>query len=188
METGFPLILYGAESIFTVEMLETARRAGRPVAAAILVGEPEWDLIGLPVQPAYALEPSLLALEFVVPWVTPGMRWQRARQALDAGLLGPSTLIDPGAVLSSSVDCGTGVYVNAGVTVGGCALLGTGALLNRNSSVGHHSVFGPYVSLGPGATVAARCRIGAGTMIGAGAVVSPGTTIGENCVVSVGAV
>src|SRR4051812_12760410 len=97
METGLPLILYGAESIFTVEMLETARRVGRPIVGVILAGEPEWVLIGLPVEPSHALEPSLLALEFVVPWVTPGMRWQRAREALDAGLLGHSILIDPGS-------------------------------------------------------------------------------------------
>jgi UDP-3-O-[3-hydroxymyristoyl] glucosamine N-acyltransferase len=182
-----PLILYGAESIFTVEMLETARRLHRPIAAAIIVGEPEWDLRDLPIEPANTV-PSSMLFEFVIPWVTPGMRWQRVGQAAAVGLTKHCALIDPVSTLSSAVDVGAGVYVNAGATVGACARLGEGVLLNRNSSFGHHSVLGPYVSLGPGAVVAARCRIGAGTMIGAGAVVAPGTLIGENCVVSVGAV
>jgi carbonic anhydrase/acetyltransferase-like protein (isoleucine patch superfamily) len=183
-----PIIAFGAESIFTPEMVETARRNGRALAAAIIAGEPEWDFSGLDVKPAERVDPSLLGLEFVVPWVTPGMRFLRVRQAREQQLEKFGTLIDPASVLSSSVRLGEGVYVNAGVTVGAFAELSEGVLLNRNASVGHHSSLGNYVSLGPGATVAARCKIGKGTMVGAGAVLAPGTVIGDNCVLAVGAV
>jgi sugar O-acyltransferase (sialic acid O-acetyltransferase NeuD family) len=183
-----PIVVFGAESIFTAEMAETARRNGRPLAAAIVAGEPEWDFAGLEVAPVDRVDSGLLDIEFIVPWVTPGMRFLRVRQAREQQLVKFGTLIDPASVLSSSVRLEEGVYVNAGVSVGAFAELKQGVLLNRNASVGHHSILASYVSLGPGATVAARCRIGKGTMVGAGAVVAPGTSIGDNCVLAVGAV
>ena len=181
------LVLFGVESVFTPEMIETAQRSAVTIVASIQVGEPEWDMRGLDVRSLSGIDPEMLAAAFAIPWVTPGYRQLRMRAARAAGFSDFGTLVDPAAVIASSADIGPGVYANSGVAIGAFAQLGEGVLVNRNASVGHHSMLAPYVSLGPGATVAARCRIGKGVMIGAGAVVAPGVAIGDNSVVAVGA-
>jgi hypothetical protein len=80
------LILFGVESIFAVEMIETAKRAGKSIAAAILAGEREWDLSGLEVSPSDRVDPGLSSLPFAVPWVTPGFRHLRVCAAREQGL------------------------------------------------------------------------------------------------------
>jgi len=181
------LILFGVESIFAAEMIETAKRAGKSIAAAIIAGEREWDLAGLEVSPSDQVDPGLSSLPFVVPWVTPGYRHLRVCAAREQGLHDFATLLDPMTAVASSALLDNGVYANSGVSIGAFAKLDEGVLINRNASVGHHSHLARYVSLGPGATVAARCSIGRGTMVGAGAVVAPGTSVGDNCVLAVGA-
>jgi acetyltransferase-like isoleucine patch superfamily enzyme len=180
--------LFGVESIFAVEMIETAKRAGKSIAAAILAGEREWDLAGLEFSPSEQIDPGLSSLPFVVPWVTPGVRHMRVCVAREEGLREFATLLDPMAVIAGSALLDEGVYINSGVSIGAFTKLEEGVLVNRNASVGHHSHLARYVSVGPGATVAARCTIGKGTMVGAGVVVAPGTSVGDNCVLAVGAV
>lgn len=182
------LILFGAESSFTPEFLETARRSGHAIVAAILTGEIEWDLIGLPVEPTTAGSPDILSVPVAIPWVTPGLRHARWRLALEMGFTRPASLLDPSAVVAATAQFGSGLYINSCASIGAHAWLDDGVLINRNASVGHHARLARYVSLGPGVTIASECQIGKGAMIGAGAVVAPKVTVGENSVVAVGAV
>ncbi|MCM2268857.1 MAG: acetyltransferase [Thermoanaerobaculia bacterium] len=183
-----PCALYGVESSFTAEFVETLARLGYAVAVAIQTGEPEWDLDGLTPIAVAALSPAQLALPAAVPWVTPGLKWAKVAAALELGFATFPCLIDPAASRARTAELAAGVFLNAGATVGAYAVLAEFALLNRNASVGHHTRIGAYVSLGPGATVAARCRVGRGTMLGAGAVVAPGVAIGANCLIAAGSV
>ena len=182
------IILFGAESSFTPEYIETARRMGNSIAAGIITGELEWELKGLQVEQIGRISERLLSLPIAVPWVTPGHRFARSRSALDAGFKLSASLIDPSAAVSSTAQLGPGIYVNACATIGSYACLDEGVLINRNASVGHHTHLEKYASLGPGATIASGCRIGKGVMLGAGSIVAPGISIGENSVVTVGAV
>jgi acetyltransferase-like isoleucine patch superfamily enzyme len=182
------IILFGVESNFTPEFLETARRASLTIAAAIIAGEPEWDMASIPIAPISAAPPELATLPVVIPWVTPGFRFARRRLAFEAGLARSGSLIDPSAVIASTANIGTGVYINACATIGAHTSLGEGVLINRNASIGHHGQLDSYVSAGPGVTVASDCRIGKGVMLGAGAVVAPNISIGANSVITVGAV
>jgi sugar O-acyltransferase (sialic acid O-acetyltransferase NeuD family) len=182
------IILFGVESNFTPEFLETARRAGQSIVTAVITGEPEWDLQGLPVEPVHEVLSEFLCLPTAIPWVTPGLRFERRRLALAAGLSRLALLVDPSAVIATTAVLGSGLYVNAGSTIGAHAILDEGVLVNRNASIGHHSQLERYVSLGPGVTIASDCRIAKGVMLGAGAVVAPKISIGENSVVAVGAV
>ena len=75
------IVLYGVESSFSPEFVESARRASVIIAGAIIAGEPEWDMEGLPVEPAHHLDVALRTIEFVIPWVTPGIRFRRWQQA-----------------------------------------------------------------------------------------------------------
>ncbi|MBL8908216.1 MAG: acetyltransferase [Rhizobiales bacterium] len=182
------IVLIGVESNFAPEFLETARRTGDSVVAAIITGELEWDLADLPVTPVRRLPPDLLTVPAAIPWVTPGLRFARWRLAREMGLSRQASLLDPGAIIASTARLGQGLYVNAGATIGAHASLDEGVLVNRNASVGHHARLEGYVSLGPQVTIASECRIGKGAMIGAGAVIAPKIEVGENSVVAVGAV
>ncbi|MBL8894966.1 MAG: acetyltransferase [Rhizobiales bacterium] len=182
------IVLFGVESNFTPEFLETARRTGDAVVAAVITGELEWDLSGLPVEPLRAVAADLLPIPVAIPWVTPGLRFARWRHALDIGFSRQAGLVDPSAVIASSVRLGEGIYINAGATIGADAHLDDGVLVNRNASVGHHARLERYVSLGPAVTICSECHIGKGAMIGAGAVVAPKIQVGDNSVVAVGAV
>lgn len=182
------VVLFGVESVFTPEIVETLRRLAIPVVAGVVAGEPEWDMAGLlPIAPE-EIAPEVRDHTIAVPWVTPGWRQRRVEEARRLGFRALATLIDPAGSVASTAELAAGTYVNAGATIGAHAVLGESALVNRNASVGHHTRLEAYVSLGPGATVAARCSIGKGTMVGAGATIAPGVTVGVNCVISVGAV
>ena len=186
MASGF--VLFGVDSVFSAEVVETLNRLGYPVVAGIMTGEPEWDLQGMP--PLFEeskIDRQLLSLSVAIPWTTPALRRDRWQRAKAAGFTRFDALIDPTAVVASTASIGEGVFLNAGVVVGAHAVLANSALINRNASIGHHTVLEEFVTIRPGATVTGRCRIGPGAVIGAGAAVGPSLRIGSNSVVGLGA-
>ncbi len=188
MEMTKPIVLYGVQSVFAVEVIETLGRLGYVLEAGILTGEAEWDLAGVTVVGAEDIDPRLLELPAAVAGLAPARRWQRAVAARATGSKDFPALVDPHASHARNAVLAPGVFLNAGATVGAYAELDEFAILNRNASIGHHARLGPFSALGPGATTVARCRIGKGTMIGAGAVIAVGVAIGDNCMVAAGSV
>lgn len=182
------LAVFGAESIFTADFAETAERLGYAIDPAIIDGAPEWDMAGLEPKSIGDCRSEDLNQPCGIPWVTPGLKWQKVQAAIAHGFHDFPVLVDPFASLARTATRARGVFAGAGATVGAFAGLDEFALMNRNASLGHHSRLGAYASLGPGVVVAARCTIGTGTMVGAGAIVAPGITIGANCLVMAGAV
>jgi len=182
-------VLFGVDSSFSVEVIETLRRLGCSVAAGVLTGTPEWDLKGVEVLcEENDIGAGLLALPVAVPWVTPSRHIDRVERAKRAGFSAFETLVDPTAVLASNVRLGQGVFINAGAIVGADVAIGDHAVINRAGSVGHHSTVEEFVSLGPGAVVASKCRLQRAAFIGAGAMVAPGVAIGADSTLAVGAV
>lgn len=180
--------LFGVESIFTADYVETVERLGYEIGLAIVDGDPEWDMAGIAPRMIEECAPGDRHMPCGIPWVTPGLKWDKARRAVEHGFHDFPSLTDPHASIARSAVIDRGVFVGAGATIGACAAAGEFALLNRHASLGHHSRLGAYASLGPGAIVAARCAIGGGTMVGAGAIVAPGISIGANCLIAAGAV
>jgi sugar O-acyltransferase (sialic acid O-acetyltransferase NeuD family) len=181
------IAVFGVESSFTPDVMETAEACGLLVVLHVIDGDPEWDLAGISPVRVPEIPPDLLILPFCIPWTTPGFRYRKYHEARAAGFREPIGLIHPKAVISRSADLGTGVLVNAGSNVGAQAHLGEFVVVNRNASIGHHTTCGPFVTIGPGATVTSRCRIGKGAMIGAGSAIAPGVSIGANSLVAIGA-
>jgi len=182
------IVLFGIDSIFAVEIIETVARLGGSIRCGVLTGEPEWDLRDVRCLVTESeLDDDLRGYPVVVPWVTPAARKSRIERARAAGFQRFPSLIDPNAVVASTADLSEGVFINAGAVVGAFAAIGPHVLLNRNVSVGHHSVLDELVSTGPGVSIAGRCRFGRETMLGTGSSVAPGTTIGGHSVVAVGA-
>src|SRR5687768_5190742 len=96
--------LFGVESVFTAEMIETAHRCKYQVESYIVAGEPEWDLRGLRTTPLTGLTAAERELPFAVPWVTPGYRFEKVRAAHAAGFRHHISMIDPTAVVAGSAD------------------------------------------------------------------------------------
>jgi len=113
------IVLFGAGSPIAVKYEETCLRLGgaiaavvrnRPGATFLLRGPP-------PIEPE-ALDAVLLRTPFLCPLFTPLNRQIASGEALALGMTLAAPLVDPTAILASSVDIGAGSFVNAGVTVG----------------------------------------------------------------------
>lgn len=182
-------MLFGIGSPFVAECVETCRRLGLPIAAAVrnYDGTVYFDDPSRIVE-RDAIAPGLTRFPCLCPLFTPA---NRARAALEAQALGfrfARAVVDPHAVIASTTRIGDGSFVNAACVVGAETSISSHALINRAASVGHHVAMAAFVSIGPGATIGGLVRLGAGCLIGAGAVVLPQVEVGAFAVVGAGAV
>jgi sugar O-acyltransferase (sialic acid O-acetyltransferase NeuD family) len=182
------LVLFAAGSALIVDHIESARRAGLTVRAAVRNFDGPVYAEGVPVVDAAAIPEDLRTVPFLVPLFTPGHRKSAADEAMRLGFPDPATLVDPTAIVPAHLDIGPGGYINAGCTVGAAGRFGAFVLINRAASIGHHAQLGDFVSIGPGAVLAGQVTVETGAVIGACAVVLPEVTIGRNAVVGAGAV
>lgn len=98
------------------------------------------------------------------------------------------SLVDPAAIIASTVALKNGISIEPGVTVSPYANLGFGVTISRNTSVGHHTLLGDFVTLNPGVNVAGHCSVGEGTIIGIGTSVFDHVAIGKNCQIGGGSI
>ena len=184
-----PWVIFGIETSFTADYLDTFARLGIVVTAGILTGPPTWSLRGIPVV-LHPEEISPLLLEFPVVLcpVTPKLREAARLRAVSLGFRRFASAIDPTAVVAHGIHAGQGLFVNANATLGAEVELDDFVTVNRAASVGHHTVLEEFATVGPGVTVASQCRIGKRAMIGTGAVVAPSVKIGEDATIAAGAV
>jgi sugar O-acyltransferase (sialic acid O-acetyltransferase NeuD family) len=182
-------VLFGVDSSFSADVIETLRRLGHSVVGGVITGEPEWNLSGVEVRCNEGdIDERWLTMPLVVPWLTPRFHAERVERAKRAGFSRFETVVDPTAILASTVTLGRGVFVNAGAIFGADVTLGDHVAVNRAASIGHHTEIEDFAALGPGAIVASKCRIGRSALLGAGAVVGPGVTIGAGSTLAIGAV
>jgi sugar O-acyltransferase (sialic acid O-acetyltransferase NeuD family) len=184
-----PYVLFGIESSFGADFIDSLQRLELPVAAGVITGPPGWSLRGIPVvlHPD-EISPLLLNLPAVNCAVGPVTRTAHCKRMLDHGFSNFPVLVDPQSVIPPSAHLGRGCFINAGAILGAAVEIDDFALVNRAASIGHHSVIETCAVIGPGATLASNCRIGQRAMIGAGAVLAPGVKIGAGAVVAAGAV
>lgn len=181
------LVLYGVESSYSVDVIESMYRGGIELAASVITGESEWDLHGIDTPFEAPIPDTFHGMNCLVPWVTPGWRKERVDRALSSGLLLADALIDPTAVIPRTLSIGKGSYINAGAIIGAQCGFGYCVMIGRNASVGHQSILDDFVSVGPGATIASKVAVHRGSVVGAGATVAPDVSIGSNSVVASGA-
>lgn len=175
------ITVFGVATPYAFDVVESATRAKLHPRCVDNYGGADPRLPGLDaeVDPA---DPFVLGLSNSLH------RAAGAHAAHAAGYDRPRDLVDPNAVVASTVSLGHGAYVNAGVVVASHTVVGCHTNLNRSASVGHDNEIGFAVSFGPGALTAGHVTIGAAAFIGAGAVVLPGVTIGRRATVGAGAV
>jgi sugar O-acyltransferase (sialic acid O-acetyltransferase NeuD family) len=178
--------LFGVRSPLVVDYEETCKRLGIEIAAGISVhGSPRMMDRSVIVD-----MDKLAASSERYPYITCAFSSTRRKElselALVHGLEPAEALVDPTAILPSSIRVGRGTFINAGAIIGGACFIGEHVLINRAVSIGHHCVLGDFVSMGPGATLASNVNVGEGAVIGVGAVVVPNVHIGKDAVVGAG--
>jgi hypothetical protein len=181
------IVLFGIRTPLVVDYEETCKRLGIEVAAGISVSGSPRMLDQSMVIAFDEVADANLDVAFITCAFSSTRRKELCELAVSAGLEVADALIDPTAVLPTSIRVGNGTFINTCVVVGGASFIGEHVLINRAVSLGHHSLIGDLVSIGPGATLASNIRIGEGSVIGAGAVVLPNIQIGRDAVIGAGA-
>ena len=116
------------------------------------------------------------------------VRRQLHEAALADGFARFEALVDPTAVLASTVEMGEGCTVNALAAIASHSRLARFVQVNRSASIGHDVTLADFSTVGPGAVLTGFVDVGEGAFIGAAAVVRPRTVIGANSTIGAGAV
>ena len=96
-------------------------------------------------------------------------------------------VIHPSAVVSRSVQIGSGSQVMAGAILQPNGRVGENVLINTKATVDHDCVIESDVHLAPGVTVSGRVVIERGAHVGTGATIVQGRRIGVQSIVGAGA-
>lgn len=184
LQSGRPIHLIGVASPYAWDVVESARRLGRPVTCVDNFGGADPRLPGLI---DFDVE-QLAGVEWCLALASGTHRCRASRDLVRAGMTEPVALVDPTAIVASTVTIRHGAYINAGVVVASNTVVGCHANINRSASVGHDCVLGFAVSIGPGAVLTGHVEVGAGAFIGARAVVLPKVSVGPGATVGAGAV
>lgn len=112
------------------------------------------------------------------------------RRVTDAALAAGARfarVIHASAIVSDTVEIGTGTFVNAGAVINADTRIADHCIVNTRVSIDHDCELGEFVNIAPGAVLAGGVRCGEGVFVGAGATVGPGVALGKGAVVASGA-
>ena len=178
-----PLTVFGVASPYAFDVVESLHRLGREAVCVDNHGGADQRLPRLG-----ALTDATPRTPFTLGLSSASHRAKAAHAAADAGWDMAEALVDPTAIVPSTVSVKHGAYINAGAVLGSYASIGCHANVNRASTVGHDARLGFAAATGPGAVLAGGVVVEAGAFVGAGATVLPGLTIGAGATVGAGAV
>lgn len=183
------LVLFGVGSPICADVVESCRRNGQVIAAAVrnVPGE-VYCGDGVRLLEAAEIPAGIAELPFLLPLFDPRNRRTALAAATALGFRQPASLIDRTAIVAGDCEVEAGAYVNAGCIVGAGSALARFAFCNRGANIGHHCRIGPFASVGPGAVLAGSVTLGEGCQIGAGAVILPKVAVGAAALVAPGAV
>ena len=183
------IVLFGAGSPICADVVETCRRNGMQVAAAIRnVSGSVYVDASIPVVEAADVTTEMTALPFVLPMFSPQNRRLALANATELGFHQPMRLVDCTAIVGGHCIIEEGVYINTSTIVGSGSTLERFVFCNRGANIGHHCHIGSFASIGPGAVLAGSVTVGAGSQIGAGAIILPKVRIGVATIIAPGAV
>lgn len=99
-----------------------------------------------------------------------------------------TTIIQPGAVISSRAKIGVGCIIGAGASTSSNVIVGDHSYLLANVVVAHDCIIGRGCNVSPGAVLSGGCTLGDGVMIGINASLLPGARVGDHATVGAGSV
>ncbi len=100
----------------------------------------------------------------------------------------PENALHKTAIISRSMNSGTGNMFAPRVVINPLVKIGNGVICNTACVIEHECIINDYVHIAPGAILCGNVTVGEGSFIGAGAVVKQGVTIGKNVIVGAGTV
>ena len=113
---------------------------------------------------------------------------QQVSEKLIKKLGQPENALHKSAIISRSMNAGTGNMFAPRVVINPFVQIGNGVICNTGCIVEHECVIHDYAHIAPGAVLCGNVTVGEGSFIGAGAVIKQGVTIGKNVIVGAGAV
>ena len=99
-----------------------------------------------------------------------------------------ATIVDPQAIVSSSVKIGRGSFVGPGCVIEPAAVLGAGCALLGNVYVAHHTILEDYVVCANSVSIAGKVIIGKACYVGANATIHQNVRIDSLATIGMGAV
>ena len=100
----------------------------------------------------------------------------------------PENALHKTAIISRSMNSGTGNMFAPRVVINPLVKIGNGVICNTACVIEHECIINDYVHIAPGAILCGNVTVDEGSFIGAGAVVKQGVTIGKNVIVGAGTV
>jgi len=100
----------------------------------------------------------------------------------------PENALHKTAIISRSMNAGTGNMFAPRTVINPLVSIGNGVICNTGSIIEHECVIADYVHIAPGAILCGNVTVGEESFIGAGAVVKQGVKIGKNVIIGAGAV
>ncbi len=104
-------------------------------------------------------------------------------------MLGPAeNALHKTAIISRSMNAGTGNMFAPRVVINPLVSIGNGVICNTGAIIEHECVIHDYAHIAPGAVLCGNVTIGEGSFVGANAVIKQGVNIGKNVTIGAGAV
>ena len=97
-------------------------------------------------------------------------------------------IIDSNAIISKSVNIGTGVFASKGALVNAFSTIGNFTILNTGCIIEHECEIGIAAHIAPGAVLAGNVKVGDRSFIGANAIIKQGVEIGDDVIIGAGSV
>lgn len=188
-----PLVIVGAGGFGRecLDIVESLNEVGAGIENVVFVDDRHGPFELLERRGARCVGPVLSAGQHADRFVI-AIGHGDARRVIDAELtrrgLEAIVLVHPHATVGSQCTLGPGSIVNAGARLTTNITTGRHAQVHANASVGHDCILEDYISVFPGATVSGQVHVGASVTIGTGANVLPGVRIGTAAYVGAGAV
>jgi len=100
----------------------------------------------------------------------------------------PENALHKTAIISRSMDAGSGNLFAPRVVINPLVKIGNGVICNTGCIIEHECIIGDYAHIAPGAVLCGNVKIGEGTFVGANSVIKQGVTIGKNVIIGAGSV
>jgi sugar O-acyltransferase (sialic acid O-acetyltransferase NeuD family) len=183
------IYFYGVASSYVSDCLETALRSKIKIKGFIHNQDDTKKIVKFkPLYLLHQIDQCDRNLPVVIPLITPEYRKILEVEILNLGFKLFYDLIDPTAIIASTVKWKKGFNVNAGVIIGSNTSIGKQVLINRGVSIGHDVIIEDFVTFGPGSILGGHIRVGEGSFIGINATILPKIKIGANSIIGGGAV
>ena len=106
-------VLFGIETSFAADYLDTLERLGTGAAAGILTSPPQWSLRGIPVvlHPE-DISPLLLEFPIVLCPIMPKQREAAHQRAMSLGFTRFVSVVDPTAIVPGGIYAGRGLFLS----------------------------------------------------------------------------